>query len=182
MILYNKEILKTSLNTSKYINRSMLYLKPSFLLLKSKNEFFTINDKIVGCGIYNNNLIFFFKDADKKLYQLIETLIENKEFVKEFPHNKDIHAVVIESSFINIDAFLEGNYVNIYTKDQVKQLFKPDTKQYKILTKDPGYKEEYIKFLEKCFGTFSTKHTPEQIIEDHTQWDIPPHLNQEVYE
>lgn len=178
MILYNKDVLSKSLSMSKYINRSMLYIKPAFLLLMSKKEFSAINHTIVGCGITPDyNIVYFLNDTNKLTYDLIAALIKNNEYVKDFPHSKNIHAVIIESP-IKIENFLQGEYTKIYTKEQLDICFPKNTKQYKILSKDSSYKPEYLKFLNRCFNT--TLNIDD--IENHIQWDIPPQLENELYD
>jgi len=106
---------------------------------------------------------------------LIKTLRENNELEGEYIYNKQIHVIEIRPD-INYTSFLEGEYTKIYTKDQLKRCFRPDSKLLMILEKDPRYFNEYFQFIRKQFGNNIT----ESSVRDHKQYDMMPNLNQEI--
>lgn len=179
MILYNsKERFEDCISESKYVNRCWLYLKPSLMLLKSRDTLLKIKDQMVGCSIEHNTLCLYvrLKPTNINLQECIKSLEKNNELVGESIFSKTLHKLVLKPD-INIDAFIEGAYSQIYTKDQLKLCFPNDIKIRQVLMKDPQYEDEYLMFLKQCFGNSVKK----EHLTEHTEYDIPPCLNQEIY-
>lgn len=176
MILYNSKERFEDCIDDKYINRCWLYLRPSLMLLKSRNELLKIKSQMVGCSIDNNALLLFLKlkPSNASLQDAINALKFNNELIDEYIFSKTLHVIKI-SPDINYDAFLEGAYSRIYTAEQINICFPFPGKVKSILTKDADYKSKYITFIQECFGN----DIREDSLTEHSEYDIPPCLNQE---
>jgi len=155
-----------------------LYLKPSLMLLKSRDALLKIKDQMVGCSVEHNTLCLYvkLKPSNINLQECIKTLEKNGELINEGIFSKTLHKLVLKPD-INIDAFIEGAYSQIYTKDQLKLCFPNNIKIKQVLMKDPQYEDEYLKFLKQCFGNSVKK----EHLTEHSEYDIPPCLSQEIY-
>lgn len=122
----------------------------------------------------NGNLHLFVK-SKTFCRELIESLKQNNELVEEYIYNRQIHVVVIRPD-VNYLAFLEGEYTKIYTPQQLVKCFRPDSEALMVLKKDQRYFPKYYKFIKRQFG----ENISEDSVKEHSQYDLPPNLNQEI--
>ena len=168
-----------------FINRTRIYLYPSVVLLQSYPEFKKLKPTYLACSFnYNGILLYFDRSNTLGLHLFIQELKKNNEYFSDKLISPDIYCIEIRPD-INYSAFEEGTYTAIYTPDQINKIFSTDGKTRKVLTKDPQYKEEFVKQLNSWFNTNYTAESLE-IREDKSrveiqQYDIPPCLNQEIY-
>ena len=148
------------------------------MLLKSRDALLKIKDQIVACSIEDQCLCLDIKlkQTNVHLQEAIQTLKKYEELADEDIFSKSLHKIVVSPN-ICYDAFLEGAYSQIYNRKQLDICFPNNIKIKQVLTKDPQYEEEYLKFLKQCFGNSVKK----EHLTEHTEYDIPPCLNQEIY-
>lgn len=178
MILYNsKEQFGDCISDTKYVNRCWLYLRPALMLLKSRDVLLKSRAQMTACSIENETLCLYFKlkPTNIDLLNCIKVLQSNNELVDEGIFSKSLHKIRVKPD-ISYNAFLEGNYSQIYTKDQIQICFPEESKIKQVITKNKDYEDEYFQFLRKCFGN-SLRKT--DIVMN--EYDIPPCLNQEIY-
>ncbi len=197
---------------SIFKNRTLHFITPS---LKLYGEEFVIKYKTLAClgtGLGNkyldpdNNIYSLFdvngkskydvyldkKDARLQFTYILSWLKQQPYYVNDYPFDSGMtgyqHMIVLKApSFVNINAFLDGNYSSIYPKEQLEQLYPdyivtPDGKKVVnitklILTKNKKYEPNFITNVKEEFGT---KLEPTDI-NDGTEFDFPPKLVNEVF-
>lgn len=158
-----------------YKNRCRLYLVNSLALLKSRVQLALLMPAIkMILTSEDGNLYLFYvvsSDTTKGLHNLIHAIRENDELINHFPYNQSTHVVVVRPE-INYDAFLEGRYSEIYTKQQIKICFTKDSISRRVVTRSAH--SEFADFIKSEFGT-TVEINPKQ------ECDIPCSYKQEVY-
>ncbi len=158
-----------------YNNRTRLYLLPAVNLLKSLSEIAKLKKNITAVTTNFEGGLNIYIKANDMVRSLVSTLKQNKELIDEYIYSKNIHVVCVRPP-IDYDAFLQGEYSRIYTKDQLVRCFDSKSEVLKILTKDPSYFKSYVQFIKKQFG----EEIREDVIKEHKEFDMPPNINQEI--
>lgn len=167
-----------------YLNRTKIYLYPSIVLLKSYHTMRLLKDNFLCCAFADNGLILFYDRMNiVGLRDLIQKLKQNNEYIDDRLYSEDVYMIKIKPD-INLDAFIEGRYSDIYTSEQINLVFTRDSITRKVLTREESYKQTYVDMLNSWFNTSNTidyieiqangKRVP------ISQFDIPPCLNQEL--
>lgn len=124
-------------------------------VLEERRPFFILCDKAVNT---------------KKFENFLEWLKYQKYYIADYPADEDYinprhHMVVIDmpQKYYNAyDKFLVGLYSEMYERPDVDFFFRNDKDSiaYKILTKDPTYRDVFLDKVENLFGV-PVKDTPE---------------------
>lgn len=179
MILYNnKERFADCVGEDKYINRCWLYLMPALMLLKGRDALLKIKNQITACSLQDSQLCLYIKlkQTNLDLQECIKILDKNGELIEDSIFSKNLHKLIVKPD-INYNAFLEGAYSKIYTQAQLAMCFPTNVKIKQVLCKNKEYEDEYLQFLKTCFGNSIRK----EHLTEHSEYDIPPCLNQEIY-
>jgi len=208
---YNNEKRLIVRKGSLFKNRTLHYLAPS---LKLYGDEFVLKYKTLACmgtGLGNvtldgNNFYSVFDVNGKIKY---DTYLDKKEgrihftyilswlkdqpyYVKDFPFDSGMkgyqHMIVLKiPDCVNMDAFLQGSYSNIYEKTILDKLYpshitlqngqKINNITKLILTKDQNYKRD---FLEKTNTEFNTTLSINDI-DSNFELDFPPLLINEIF-
>lgn len=97
---------------------------------------------------------YAYINENKYLVAFQNTLLNLREkpyYDTDYPINNN-HVIKIKTpDFVNINKFKEGKFSEIYSKDIVEQLFNKYCTEYKILTKDRSYFDEFINRISRDF-------------------------------
>lgn len=131
---------------------------------------------------FQSYLFLQFKTNQK----LIECCRNIRYYVDEYPLNLDNSYMVVlsvpEEFEKSYQHFLKGEYSKMYTKPRLERIkIRPIlngelNETYLVLTKDPLAYDDYCKVIQIIY---KSNHFPNK--EDVTEFDIPPRINQEVF-
>lgn len=168
-----------------FLNRTRIYLYPAVVLMKSYRPFLQNLKPNLLCVSYNyNSMILYYDRANViGIKELIDSLKKNGEYVGDYMYSEDVYAVEICPD-LRYGAFESGSYSDLYTKNEIKQIFSPTGITAKVLLRDPEYKIKYVKLLNEWFNSNHTVESLESRPDGSTvpisQFDVPPCLNQEI--
>ncbi len=172
---------------SGFLNRTRIYLYPSIVLLNSyKDGFSKVRDIFMCCSYSNESIIIYYQYQNNisVLRNLVSLLKTNNELLEHGLFNADIYYIRVKPE-INYSAFEEGSYSKIYTPKQIQRVFSANSKTRQVLEKHPDAKQRFVDNLNEWFNTHRTiddleitngKRVPLK------EYDIPPCMNQEIYE
>jgi len=192
-------------------NRTLHYIAPS---LKLYGDEFIIKYKTLACmatGLGNgkldqNNIYSVFDVNGKSKYDtyldktggrihftyILSWLKDQPYYVKDFPFDSGMkgyqHMIVLKiPECVDMDAFLQGSYSNIYERTMLDRLYSSqitlqDGKKINnitklILAKNRNYKED---FLKKTNSEFNTTLSIDDI-DNNFELDFPPLMINEVF-
>lgn len=182
----------------RYINKTSKYLLPC--LLEGYSKVFSVKIKqmfILGCGLNDKSIInnpnFDFTDK-RPIFILIDRLSSNKRrsedfiywvryqsyFIKDYPMDLigRAHMIILDfpEKYSNAyDNFLKGKYSEMFSKEEIENLFQKDTEEYKVLTKD---KSLIPVFTEKLIKTFELNSLREEDLAE-VELEFPYTVNEE---
>lgn len=131
---------------------------------------------------FQSHLFLQFKTNQK----LIECCRNIRYYMDEYPLNLDNNYVVVlgvpEEFEKSYQHFLKGEYSKMYTKPQLEKIkIRPIlngelNETYLVLTKDPLAYDDYCKVIQIIY---KSTNFPDK--KDVQEFDIPPRINQEVF-
>lgn len=186
----------------EFENKTLLYLLPS--LLDGLGKIFQLKIEgitIMACGISDRSIENnprFQEVLKKRAFYLLLDTFSNKRKAEDFQYWIKYQDYFLASYFQDLssrafmvvlefpevygkafDNFSLGKYSEMYSKEEIEKLFKKDSEQYKVLTKD---KQSLSEFTEKIRKTFEIPELEESQVE-HLEYEFPfqTNLEQEVF-
>lgn len=177
-------------------NKTLKYLTPC--LIKYGNDFRQMYSSVfkIALGIGDMLIMDQEKKYEQHLFILIDTRLYPKQFVAflnwvrdQFFYEDDYvygniratscHMVVIripEEYTQSISKFIEGKYSEMFSSQDIEELFQkyPDTA--KVFKKDHNYRIKFVKKLNRMYGTTVTTE------EYSGEVELPPTKKEEFFE
>lgn len=121
--------------------------------------------------------------APKHFQKFLQWIREREYYIIDYTYGNasksTYHMVVLhfpEEYSMAYYKFLSGTYSEMYTKDQVKELFKPHPETQGILLKDKSYKAGFVKELNRKYETSIS------VKEWDGEYDFPPDKGEEYFD
>lgn len=181
------------LNTGIHSNKTLKYLVPC--LNKLGKDFMNRLDSVmkVAVGVGDMLITDEVNKFEQHLFILLDIRVASKFFIKflEWIREQDYyaddyvyhniqktpyHMVVVKlPNDVAITKFLEGKYSEMFTQEEIQQLFAKDPDTKSVLIKDHNYKLEFVKKLNYMFDTTI------KASEYEGELDLPPKKDEENF-
>lgn len=193
--LQNKRIYQNK--TLKYLFNTTKTYGSKFISLINKCHKMAVCVGDINHGIGNLYILFdtngakqydFYKDiveARSNLINFISFVKEKEYFIDEYIYGDPVfdtyHMVVLKLPVINLETFINGEYSNLFSEEEINNFFKKviikndlevENDVYSVLVKNPTYKTIFSKIVEEDFRVKTL---------DFKEYDYPPLLHQEIF-